>query len=372
MQGSAITFAKQLRAELDLCSGVSRAKDGPSPDSKKASKTSATSGRFSRLLSRLIIPEGFLSRTSQASLFEMESDGSQANFTNWVTAWRQSCSELQTLVRATVGSGSSYSQFWGSPTVSQGEWTYPKGSDHSNTAETLYGQVANWLTPHGTCGIDHTGKIGAGGEFAKQVENWTTPQAFDVTARGSGQKPCSAAGNACLATDAMNWATPKAHDQNADRGSDEYILRSMNRPGANRELAHDVRFWATPNTPNGGRTLTESDVIAKGATDKGKRQVPLDQQARFFSPQDQKTQDGQPSSTDGPNSLPPLVKKRLNPNFAAWLMGWPPYWDQIAPIDFGLSETDANPSKSPLPGAFSAWRSESMKHLHGIIAGLGK
>ena len=98
----------------------------------------------------------------------------------------------------------------------------------------------------------------------------------------------------------------------------------------------------------------------------------LDQQARFFSPQDKKTQDGQPSSTDGPNSLPPSPKKRLNPNFAGWLMGWPPYWDQIAPIAFGSLETDANPSKSPLPGAFSAWRSESMKHLGGIMKGLGR
>jgi hypothetical protein len=40
--------------------------------------------------------------------------------------------------------------------------------------------------------------------------------------------------------------------------------------------------WATPVTPNGGRTLSDEDVIAKGATPKGKRQVDLRNQVRIW------------------------------------------------------------------------------------------
>ncbi len=40
--------------------------------------------------------------------------------------------------------------------------------------------------------------------------------------------------------------------------------------------------WATPNTPNGGRSMSEANVLAKGATPNGKRQVDLGSQATIW------------------------------------------------------------------------------------------
>lgn len=48
------------------------------------------------------------------------------------------------------------------------------------------------------------------------------------------------------------------------------------------DLAMDVEQWMTPNTPNGGRKTSRETVLAKGATLKGKRQVPLEAQAEFW------------------------------------------------------------------------------------------
>jgi hypothetical protein len=46
-------------------------------------------------------------------------------------------------------------------------------------------------------------------------------------------------------------------------------------------LSRDASLWKTPDVPNGGRTMSAEDVAANGATDKGKRQVGLENQARF-------------------------------------------------------------------------------------------
>lgn len=72
------------------------------------------------------------------------------------------------------------------------------------------------------------------------------------------------------------WQTP-----NAKIAEDSQTHRS----GARSDqllLTGQAQQWATPNTPNGGRRLSKEDTLAKGATDKGKRQVPLEMQAEYF------------------------------------------------------------------------------------------
>lgn len=61
------------------------------------------------------------------------------------------------------------------------------------------------------------------------------------------------------------------------------------------------RQWMTPNTPNGGRKLSQADVEAKGATERGKRQVGLENQSEFWaSPQARARRDaGYPLRSDG-------------------------------------------------------------------------
>jgi hypothetical protein len=65
-------------------------------------------------------------------------------------------------------------------------------------------------------------------------------------------------------------------------GGDPNRVRRYGTKHGCANLADDVTLWATPNAPNGGRTLPEEDVLAKGATENGKRQVGLEMQARYF------------------------------------------------------------------------------------------
>lgn len=44
-------------------------------------------------------------------------------------------------------------------------------------------------------------------------------------------------------------------------------------------------MWTTPNVPNGGRVLSAEDVAARGATGKGKRQVGLEMEAKYWEPE---------------------------------------------------------------------------------------
>lgn len=174
---------------------------------------------------------------------------------------------------------------------------------------------------------------------------------------------------------------------------------------APRTAGSGFSCWPTPNTPGGGRTLSETDVLAKGSTDRGKRQVGLEMAARYWpTPRttdgqgagqhgtggpDLRTeaalwptpraadgastaratthgrtarQDGQsltltdairlwePSRPDqttapaGSASLPsdPTSRQRLNPRFVAWLMGLPEGW-----VDLDTDPPNSAPSATP-------------------------
>lgn len=103
------------------------------------------------------------------------------------------------------------------------------------------------------------------GNESSSLELFTTPQAHDVTERGSGQQPTSKAGNACLARDGKNGATPntatrRAFDKNPERG------------GGQSDLMNDVSLWATPRASaneNRNTTMPPSHGITRGETSSG-------------------------------------------------------------------------------------------------------
>jgi hypothetical protein len=71
-----------------------------------------------------------------------------------------------------------------------------------NTITSLQVKVqTNWLTPHGMGGIDSTGKLGAGGEFAKQATQWLTPNVPNGGGtgciEGAGQRTSRRCGDDC-------------------------------------------------------------------------------------------------------------------------------------------------------------------------------
>lgn len=68
-----------------------------------------------------------------------------------------------------------------------------------------------------------------------------------------------------------------------DTWTEKMRTRTGNGNAHGKSLAIEVaRLLPTPMVPNGGRTLTEDEVLAKGMTDKGKRQVDLAQVVRYL------------------------------------------------------------------------------------------
>lgn len=189
-----------------------------------------------------------------------------------------------------------------------------------------------------------------------------------------------------------NWPTPDAQLMNDGADPVNHAARiqrlkdkGINGNGEGITLAMAVRTpdkWPTPAVPNGGRTSNTADTREDGskrqidlgaiapmwqtpATDSfrsrggdRKDEMGLDQQARFFptpaerdyrtpnkktfrdrggetkgeqlqnfvehSPLVQTIPDGEPSSNSGQTS-----RRRLNPRFVEWLMGFPPGWTEL-------------------------------------------
>jgi hypothetical protein len=76
--------------------------------------------------------------------------------------------------------------------------------------------------------------------------------------------------------------------------------------------------WATPCVPNGGRSLPESAVKAKGSTPDGKRQVGLEMQAKYW--QTPRASEGEKG---GPNARDSAGTPHLSSQAVTWGNMWP-------------------------------------------------
>lgn len=82
-----------------------------------------------------------------------------------------------------------------------------------------------WKTPHGMGNLDASGKHGGsgGGEFAKQANAWTTPQAHDSAGGSPDRVRRKGTEHECanLADDVTKWPTPDASMSSGGRQSAE-------------------------------------------------------------------------------------------------------------------------------------------------------
>lgn len=144
-----------------------------------------------------------------------------------------------------------------------------------------------WLTPNvpnggrsvpeeivAAKGATENGKRTVGLE--SQSKFWTTPQAHDVTERGSGQQPSSKAGNACLARDARLWPTPVSNDDN--KSPDAHLAMKARMKGGPRtqitSLSVLTQLWPTPraaeNGSDSGSTQRQQQGLNLGLKDAAK------------------------------------------------------------------------------------------------------
>lgn len=225
----------------------SPASPGALPANRKERMTIATFGRMfgARWRSWLLVPSSW--KTSQDSLFGTDSDESQETYRRWVTGWQQSCSRLRTLVRATAVSGSSS---WHTAKVASGGYESLRGE----VILTLQGAAQSWGTPRvGTNeGLPCPASTGNGSRIEDQAVMWMTPRATRVP-------------------ESMETVDARRAKQEAEMKAGGF------RYGGNLSIDTQAATWYTPNVPNGGRK-SPGIVENKGKTEKGKRQVGLENQ----------------------------------------------------------------------------------------------
>lgn len=151
--------------------------------------------------------------------------------------------------------------------------------------------------------------------------------------------------------------------------------------GHGRTLAGDaIGMWYTPRVPNGGSVVDAETVASKGATEKGKRQVGLESQARLWPTPKAASNNGkrgkdarhgrvldeesiyfhqdQATASDGQQSLQSdrTLRPRLNPRFVEWLQGLTPGYTEIETIDLE---------------AWGIWSYRSRQHLRLLCSKRG-
>lgn len=192
-----------------------------------------------------------------------------------------------------------------------------------------------------SCG-NHPGVVDS---LTGAAKNWPTPTEDNVNNAG-GPSRAREGGFQDLTVAVGLWATPQAHDQRGAKTPEQ--IAAMREKGAGvRNLNEDAAHWQTPAT----------DSFRSRGGDR-KDEMGLDQQARYFptpASRDYRTPNAKPYSErggstkgeqlqnfvahslpaptipDGPPSLPnaPGLRRRLNPRFVEWLMGFPIGWTEL-------------------------------------------
>lgn len=273
-------------------------------------------------------PNGVLSRTSrQLSVFQQEESYS-VSLPRAGTMRNGYLYERPPLALRTGGSGCS-------------SWPSPRSEDSESAA-------------------NHPGAVDS---LTGAAKLWTTPQTHDQAGGNPNRVRRKGTEHGCanLADDVTAWSTPSAHDGRRP-GSDAASTQGRNLKREVEELwqtpADDVTQWQTPAT----------DSFRSRGGDR-KDEMGLDQQARAFPPlchssppvrgwvilarsmtsesftlealselgnsikRNSPTQcDGSPSSTAGPGSRRPSMKRKLNAYFVELLMAFPTGWTSTKPL----------------------------------------
>ncbi len=219
---------------------------------------------------------------------------------------------------------------WATPDCNSS--TYSNGHMGMNIRE----QASLWKTPHGF----QAGNGPDGNEFSKSVRQWATPRSSPNENRTTKIAPSHGNGHGLvLAGQAASWPTPDALAINDGEEPSSFLARQqrqkakgINGNGMGMPLAMAAKTWPTATARDyrggGGIAMTRSD---------GKSRMDmLDWRAESYSPSGPVTADGETSSPVAPGS-----RRRLNPAFVCWLMGWPWWWTRPVPISFAAAEMES-------------------------------
>jgi hypothetical protein len=168
--------------------------------------------------------------------------------------------------------------------------------------------------------------------------NWPTPslpsggRVPSKEAVESGKKVQIGLENAAQA-----WATPQARDSKNPDPSYSANYRRKVEKGYTIDLNSQAHNWATPAARDYRAPTSMEHCTVTGAGVKHMDQLP-NQVEHVFLPSLQDRENsthGEQSSTLNPYSrrLSAKQKRRLNPAFVDWLMGWLIGWTDCAPVE---------------------------------------
>lgn len=235
-------------------------------------------------------------------------------------------------------------------------WCTPKaltGGANSKRAERgaggpdLQEQSSQWQTPatdiFRSRGGDRVDEMG----LDQQARFWPSPQSRD---HRSGETLQDYGNPRPLNEAVVKWATPRREDGES----------AGNHPNASDSLTGQTRLWNTPTTEDraerhephsqGGLPLTAQAHHWNTPHGQGNRDASgkvggsgggeFAKQVNSFqdSPSDPPMSDGPKCFCGSHGCDLPTHKRKLNPIFETWLMGWPLWWLTSVPALYGLPE----------------------------------
>lgn len=199
--------------------------------------------------------------------------------------------------------------------TASGSWPSSRAEDsescgnHPDATDSLTGAVRNWPTPdyHANERINQSPSDGAAERptLALFSKNWKTPHGLSSADGGGGE----------FQKAAEQWMTPNVPNGGRKLAPGMVESKGTGPDGIKRQvgLENQTEWWASPRTLTGGANSKRAERGAGGPD--------LQEQVEAFSRPVLSTLDGAELSPTT-RILPP----RLNPAFAAWLMGLPGWW----------------------------------------------
>lgn len=253
------------------------------------------------------------------------------------------------------------SLMWSTPT---GSMTTGAGTQGRDGGENLQTQAANWPSPqsHDQAGgnPDRVRRKGAKhgcANLADDVTLWSTPNVpnggrtltpEDIQNRGRTAKGKRQVG---LENEAGLWATPQARDEkNPDMiGSGNYQRKV--EAGYTIDLGSQAANWPSPQS----RDWKSGDAseATRESNSRPLKEAAERWQSDHSSHQDQLAKTGKVCWCGDSGCDLPSHKRRLNPLFATWLMGWPLWWCMKEPTPYA-------------PSGMASWLSKARRYLENF------
>ncbi len=236
------------------------------------------------------------------------------------------------------------------------------GNGFGLTLGMAVAQTEQWMTPSvsNSQGNEYTRDRGQEGQERLTLTGQSAQRATPTTENDQGMASELNRHTPSLSAQTAQWPTPGAGDDRGasvgwDAAADRHAAIGQHKQMMLRDMAPRVtEQWPTPasrdfRTPNS----QESQESQESRTIHGGEQLPNYVEHHFSLHPVHSTLDGRPLSPTART-----LRRRLNPAFGCWLMGWPIWWTNP-----GLT----NCARS----AMESWRFRLQQHLSSYSEGRG-